>query len=138
MLDVRRRRSVIEPMSIINFRVFGGRAEGQKDFNHRGQVDLVDLQSTPDRNYKWLLHYQDHTTKFSFLRPLTSKRATEVALQLLKIFLEVGCPRILQSDNGRAFTATGIQELKNMWLTCKIVNGIPRHLASQGSVERSN
>ncbi|XP_071053619.1 KRAB-A domain-containing protein 2-like [Onthophagus taurus] len=42
------------------------------DFNHRGQVDLIDLQSTPDRHYKWLLHYQDHGTKFSFLRPLTS------------------------------------------------------------------
>jgi len=37
------------------------------DFNHRGQVDLVDLQSTPNRNYKWLLNYQDHATKFSFL-----------------------------------------------------------------------
>ncbi|GFU68908.1 SCAN domain-containing protein 3 [Trichonephila clavipes] len=74
-----------------------------RDFNRCGRVDLVDLQSIPDRNYKWLLHYQDHTTKFSFLRPLTSKRATEVALELLKIFLEVGCPRILQSDNGREF-----------------------------------
>ncbi|GFS78158.1 SCAN domain-containing protein 3 [Trichonephila clavipes] len=109
-----------------------------RDFNYRGQVDLVDLQSTPDRNYKWLLHYQDHKMKFSFLRPLTSKRATEVALELLKIFLEVGCPRILQSDNGRLFTATVIQKLKNMWPTCKIVNDRPRHPASQGSVERSN
>ncbi|XP_071056140.1 KRAB-A domain-containing protein 2-like [Onthophagus taurus] len=108
------------------------------DFNHRGQVDLIDLQSTPDRNYKWLLHYQDHGTKFSFLRPLTSKRAAEVAIELLKIFLEVGCPKILQSDNGREFTAAVIQELTAMWPTCKIVNGRPRHPASQGSVERSN
>ncbi|GFW47535.1 SCAN domain-containing protein 3 [Trichonephila clavipes] len=76
--------------------------------------------------------------KFSFLRPLTSKRATELALELLKIFLEVSCPRILQSDNGREFTATVIQELKNMWPTCKIVYGRPRHPASKGSVERSN
>ncbi|XP_014487986.1 PREDICTED: KRAB-A domain-containing protein 2-like [Dinoponera quadriceps] len=108
------------------------------DFNHRGQVDLVDLQSTLDRNYKWLLHYQDHATKFSFLRPLTSKRAAEVAMELLKIFLEVGCPHILQSDNGREFTAAVIQELTSLWPTCKIVNGRPRHPASQGSVERSN
>lgn len=108
------------------------------DFNHRGQVDLVDLQSTPDRNYKWLLHYQDHATKFSFLRPLTPKRAAEVAMELLKIFLEVGCPHILQSDNGRELTAAIIQELTSLWPTCKIVNGRPRHPASQGSVERSN
>ncbi|GFY31750.1 integrase catalytic domain-containing protein [Trichonephila clavipes] len=60
-----------------------------RDFNHRGQVDLVELQPTPDRNYKWLLHYQDHTMKFSFLRLSTSKRATEVALEQLKMFLEV-------------------------------------------------
>ncbi|GFU16239.1 SCAN domain-containing protein 3 [Trichonephila clavipes] len=107
-----------------------------RDFNYRGQVDLVELQSIPDRNYKWLLHYQDHTTKFSFLRPLTSKRAIEVALEQLKIFLEVGCIRILQSDNDRELTAAVIQKLKNLWPTCKIVNGRPRHLASQGSVER--
>ncbi|GFW51234.1 hypothetical protein TNCV_3595161 [Trichonephila clavipes] len=30
MFDVRRCRSMIEPMSIINFRLFGGRADGQK------------------------------------------------------------------------------------------------------------
>lgn len=75
-----------------------------KDFNSRGQVDLIDLQSAPDKNYKWLLNYQDHGIKFYFLRPLTSKRAAEVALELLKIFLEVGYPNILRSDNGREFT----------------------------------
>jgi hypothetical protein len=108
------------------------------EFNSRGQVDLIDLQSTPDERYKWLLHYQDHLTKFTFLRPLTSKRAAEVAFELLKIFLEVGCPNILQSDNGREFTAAIIKELVSMWPSCKIVNGRPRHPASQGSVERAN
>lgn len=107
-------------------------------FNNRGQVDLIDLQSTPDREYKWILHYQDHTTKFSFLRPLTSKRAAEVALELLKFFLDIGCPEILQSDNGREFTASIIKELVEMWPNCKIINGRPRHPASQGSVERAN
>ncbi|GFX97067.1 KRAB-A domain-containing protein 2 [Trichonephila clavipes] len=52
--------------------------------------------------------------------------------------MEVGCPRTLQSDNGREFTAAVIQELKNLWPTCKIVNGRLRHPASQRSVERSN
>ncbi|GFX97059.1 SCAN domain-containing protein 3 [Trichonephila clavipes] len=104
------------------------------DFIHRSQVDLVDLQSTPDRNYIWLLHYQDR----AYLRPLTSKRATEVALELLKIFLEVDCPRILQRDNGREFTAAVIQELKSLWSTCRLINGRPRHPVIQGSIERSN
>lgn len=109
-----------------------------KDFNVRGQVDLIDLQSTPDRGFKWLMNYQDHSTKFLHLRPLKSKRAAEVAFELLKIFLEFGAPHILQSDNGREFTAAVIEELVGMWPDCKIVHGRPRNPSSQGSVERSN
>jgi hypothetical protein len=33
-----------------------------KDFNSRGQVDLVDMQSMRDGD---ILHYQDHLTKFA-------------------------------------------------------------------------
>ena len=50
-----------------------------RDFNERGQVDLIDLQSAPDGEFKWLLNYQDHGTKFIHLRPLRSKKAIEVA-----------------------------------------------------------
>lgn len=109
-----------------------------KDFNERGQVDLIDFQSLPDQNYKWILNYQDHSTKFLFLRPLQSKRAEEVARQLLSIFLLIGAPKILQSDNGREFCNHIIEELKSMWPECLIVHGRPRHPQSQGSVERSN
>lgn len=108
------------------------------DFNRRGQVDLVDFQSSPDGEYKWMLQYQDHLTKFCFLRPLKSKEAKEVAIEILKIFLEVGCPNILQSDNGREFTASVLKEIVSLWPACKIVNGRPRYPQSQGSVERSN
>jgi hypothetical protein len=64
------------------------------------------------------LHYQDHLTKFAVLRPLTSKLAAEVGFQLLDIFLFFGAPHILQSHNGREFTANIIKELKDM---CQIV-----------------
>jgi hypothetical protein len=70
-----------------------------KDLNCRGQVDLVDMQSLPDRDYKFIMHYQDHVTKFSVLKALTSKHAAEVGYQLLDIFLLFGAPHILQSDN---------------------------------------
>jgi hypothetical protein len=53
----------------------------------RGQVDLIDYQSVPDSGYKWVLHYQDHFTKFSILRPLKSKTAAEEAYNLLNISL---------------------------------------------------
>ena len=95
-----------------------------KDFNSRGQVDLVYMQSMRDGD---ILHYQDHLTKFAVLRPLTSKLAAEVGFQLLDIFLLFGAPHILQSDNGREFTANIIKELKDMWPDCTLVHGKPRH-----------
>jgi transposase InsO family protein len=61
-----------------------------------------------------------------------------VAIELLKIFLEQGAPVILQSDNGREFTAEVIKELVALWPECKLVHGRPRHPQSQGSIERSN
>ena len=82
--------------------------------------------------------YQYHLTKYCILRPLTSKRAAEVAYQLMDIFLMFGAPHILQSDNGSEFTAAVITELKLLWTDLLIVHGKPRHPQSQGSVERLN
>jgi hypothetical protein len=59
------------------------------------QVDLVDMQSLPDGDYKFIMHYLDHLTKFSVLKALTSKRAAEVGYQLLDIFLLFGAQGIL-------------------------------------------
>jgi len=108
------------------------------DFNSRGPIDLIDFQSTPDGNFKWVMNYQDHVTKYLYLRPLTSKRTTKAAHELLNNFLEQGTPQILQSDNGQEFTAKIIEELVELWPECKIVHGRPRRPQSQGSVERSN
>ena len=59
--------------------------------------------------------YQCHLTKFCILRPLTFKKAAEVAFQLLDIFLLFDAPEMLQSNNGSEFTAAVIQELKELW-----------------------
>ena len=108
-----------------------------KEFSSRGQVDLVDMQSLPSGKYKWIMVYQDHLTKFCILRPLTSKRASEVAYQLMDIFLMFGAPHVLQSDNGSEFTAAVVKELMELWTELVIVHGKPRHPQSQGSVERA-
>ena len=42
-------------------------------FNDRGQVDLIDMQSAKDGDFAWILHYQDHLTKFSYLRAIRKK-----------------------------------------------------------------
>ena len=96
------------------------------------------MQSMAHMNCKWIMVYQDHLTKFCVLRPLTSKRAAEVAYQLVDVFLLFGAPTILQSDNGSEFTANIITELKQLWPDMKLVHGKPRHPQSQGSVERAN
>ena len=108
------------------------------EFSSRGQVDLIDFQSMGDGQYKWITVYQDHLTKFVVLRPLTSKRASEVAFQLMDIFTLLGAPVFLQSDNGSEFTAFVIRELKKLWPELRLVHGKPRHPQSQGSVERAN
>jgi transposase InsO family protein len=84
------------------------------------------------------MHYQDHFTKFSVLRPLKSKKAAEVAYNLLDIFILLGASHILQSDNGREFTANIITDLRSLWQELVIVHGRSRHPQSQGSVERDN
>jgi hypothetical protein len=57
------------------------------------------------------------------LRP-SSKRAAGVAYKiLLNIFLVFGAPHILQSDNGREFTAEIIKEV--LWPDLAIVHGVP-------------
>ena len=108
------------------------------DFGSRGQVDLIDMQSMANGGNKWIMVYQDHLMKYCILRPLTSKRASEVAYQLVDIFLLIGAPHILQSDNGAEFTASVIAELKLLWPDLHLVHGKPRHPQSQGSVERLN
>jgi hypothetical protein len=109
-----------------------------QNFNSRGQVDLIDMQSLPDGEYKWLLVYQDHFTKFIQLRPLKAKSSIEVANALFDIFSIFGVPMILQSDNGREFKNQVISALATMWPGMKLVHGRARHPQSQGSVERSN
>ena len=109
-----------------------------KEFASRCQVDLIDMQSLPSDKHKWIMVYQDHLTKFCVLRALTSKRASEVAYHLMDIFVLLGAPIILQSDNGSEFTSQVISELKDLWPDLTIVYGKPRYPQSQGSVERAN
>ena len=59
-------------------------------------------------------------TKFVVLRPLKSKRETDVAIQILDIFLLFGAPNILQSDNGAEFTASIISQLKGFMARVQI------------------
>ncbi|XP_071054394.1 KRAB-A domain-containing protein 2-like [Onthophagus taurus] len=106
-------------------------------FNKRGQIDLIDMQTEPDGPYKFIMNYQDHLTKFVFLKPLKTKKAEEVAYNLMDIFGIVGAPCLLHSDNGREFVNQVITSLADMF-QAKIIHGKPRHSQSQGSIEKAN
>ena len=107
-------------------------------FNARCQVDLIDFQSQPDGEYKFILNYQDHLTKYCIIRPLKTKEAKEVAGVIFSIFCDFGAPHILHSDNGREFVNRVILHLKELFPGLILVRGKPRHSQSQGSVERAN
>lgn len=105
------------------------------DFNIRARVDIIDLSETPDNTYKYLLSYHDHFTRFCNLRPLVSKEVPEVAHELLKIFLEFGTPRVLQSED-RKFATSLVLNLSNLWTECKVVHGnLERTTVSRKTIE---
>ena len=108
------------------------------EMNSRAQVDLIDMQSQPDGELKWILVYQDHLTKFVQLRPTKPKRAPKIAYILLDIFSIFGAPNMFQSDNGRKFVNSVIVELFSRWEGLKMVHGTPTHSQSQGPVECYN
>ena len=108
-------------------------------FGSRGQVDLIDMGSIPDNDYRWILNYQDHFTKWVVLKPLFRKCAIEVANILVTIFYTLGAPNILQCDNGKEFdNKLLLQTLNKLWPSTKIIHGKPRKPQSQGSVENAN
>jgi hypothetical protein len=47
-----------------------------KTYNDRVQIDMIDMQSVADGPYRWILHVQDHLTKFSHLRATRFKSRT--------------------------------------------------------------
>ena len=106
-----------------------------KEFASRGQIDLVDMQSMPRENNKRIIVHQDHLTKFCVLPPMKSERPTEIAAQLVDIFLLLSSPAVLQSDNGTEFTVHFISVFRPALV---MVHGKARHPQSQGSVERTN
>ena len=106
---------------------------------HRCQVDCFFFkdESGAAPVTRTVLHYQDHWSKYSWLRHLPNKEGETVRHALWLIWNEFGVPKILQSDNGREFVNVDVEGL------CReehvaFIHGRPYHPQSQGSVERAN
>ena len=103
------------------------------------QVDLIDMQSFPSGEFKYVLVYQDHGAKFCVLAALKKRTVREVVLQLLSIFATLGPPKLLQTDNGGEFAGIAgsgkvvplneteldevINDIAQLWPACKQVKG---------------
>ena len=96
------------------------------DYGQRGQVDLIDMRSCKTRDsYSFILHYQDHFTKFSVLKALHSKQTSEVSKHLYDIFTLIGAPKILQTDNGNEFTGAPLTSMIEKFWPKTAYQGIP-------------
>jgi hypothetical protein len=131
-------------------------------FGTRGQVNIIDFQSLPNGEFKYLLNYIDHGIKFLFSIPLKFKRTSCIAYALIEIFTVIGLSMILQSDNGKEFLQAAmtrrqndkysgklialtqddltkiITKVRELWPECRMVRGSPRHSQTNGGVEQVN
>ena len=78
-----------------------------QDAFSRFQVDYIDLQSCPDTTedgtFRFILHGQDHLTKFCFLKATENKSAATTVKAIKSWFDIIRPPAILHTDNGREF-----------------------------------
>lgn len=94
-----------------------------KETKTRCQIDLIDMQSRADEQWRFVLVYRDGRTKFIQLRPLKTNTAEEVAHVLLDIFAIFGAPSIVQSGVSREFANELVEEITSMWSELKLVHG---------------
>ncbi|XP_045426183.1 KRAB-A domain-containing protein 2 [Lemur catta] len=109
-----------------------------KDVDSRCQIEILDMQSNADGEFKFILYYQDYLTKFIILRPLKTKQTHEVVSVLLDIFTILGTPSVLESDSGIKFTNQVVDELNEVWPDLKIVSGKYHPAQGQGSLEQAS
>ena len=102
----------------------------------RVQIDLIDMTSTPDGEYKWICHMEDHFSKFHMLFAMRDKKAATVARCVHQWIAILGIFEILQSDNSKEFKGTCLELMRRYGI--KVINGRPRTPRTQGLVEQAN
>lgn len=96
----------------------------------RVQIDLIDMRSEPDGEFRWILHVIDHFSKFTSLYALRNKQAVEVAAKLAEWIAHGEPPTYLCCDNGEGFKGVLLVLLKKYGIHVK--NGCPRTPQTRG------
>jgi hypothetical protein len=63
------------------------------------------MRHEPSGQFKRILHIKEHFSKYTQLYPLKSKHAEPVAASVAQFVAAFLPPKIMQSDNGKKFTA---------------------------------
>eukprot|EP00873_Tetraselmis_striata_P037971 jgi/Tetstr1/458235/TSEL_044723.t1 len=90
-------------------------------FGARGQIDLIDYQSSEYKGYRFLLTYIDHGIKFCFCTPIPNKEQPSKIIGLS----EEEAKEVIEST-------------KKLLPACQMVTGRATHSPSNGGIERFN
>jgi hypothetical protein len=102
------------------------------------KIDIIEMNEQQDGEYKLILGYQDHLTKFVLLRPLESSRCEKVSYVLLEIYSMFGAFSIFRNESGHEFSRKLVEEICSMRCKMKIVHGKLTHIQNQVPVECAN
>ena len=105
-------------------------------FDHLA-LDLIGPMPLSDGGFNYILTIVDVATRFTILRPLQTKLASEMVETLFKIMCDFGLAKIIQSDNGKEFSNQLMREFMNL---CKSAQRFltPYHPSANGLVEKMN
>ena len=115
------------------------RAIKTKHVRERFQIDCVDYKSYERYNdlFKFCVNIIDCYSKFIWAFPVKDKSMHTVVRILRNLFMEVGPPLYLHSDNGTEFKNSAVAELCENFHV-KQIFGRPRYPQAQGQIERAN
>jgi len=93
----------------------------------RCRIDIIDMSSRCDGDYKHILIFQDDATKLMFLKPLQGCGACEISEAVIDIFCQFGCTLIL-SHRQHTFARQVSEYMQQQWNGCIVVVGkTPSH-----------
>ena len=102
------------------------------------QIDLVVLISPRNKSLcQYLLTSICTLTNYFQMQPLRRKTGPDIIRGLGRIFCSGGVPRIIQSDNGKEFKNTVVQDHAR-WLSIEWRFSTPYKPSTQGRVERKH
>ena len=88
-----------------------------------GELRLFDMEESNDKLFSQLMVYRDKATCFTIVRPLKSDSASDIAFELLYIFLTFGAPLYLRSGLQRGQREMLFKALYEMWPECPSMVG---------------